>query len=241
MGHRIWFGVTIVVAATCFALSAWQFGRRADRVAANRAALLARDLPPLDLNAADPGGSVAGRRGVVRGILDHPHTVILRGHLLDGAPGTQVVTPLRLEGSEGAILVHRGFVPAGDATVPDVQIPAPEGVVEFSGTLMLLPRTEDGGQPVAHRGDTTWRRLDRDAMARRLPYRLSEYYLLAAPDSLHAGWPRRLVPPPLDEGPHLSYAIQWIGIGLAVLAFGLVFVLGVGRHTGGPAVPPPPP
>jgi cytochrome oxidase assembly protein ShyY1 len=38
--------------------------------------------------------------------------------------------------------------------------------------------------------------------------------VLEAPDTAHPAWPRRLAAPALDDGPHLSYALQWFGFAL---------------------------
>jgi surfeit locus 1 family protein len=68
------------------------------------------------------------------------------------------------------------------------------------------------------------RRLDRDSVAARVPYPLAAVVLVQQLDSGEAvavdrGTPVRVEPPPLDEGPHRAYAIQWF-------AFALVGVVG---------------
>jgi len=243
MARRIWFGVTIVVALLCLGLSGWQLSRRAERRAANAMALAGRTLPVLDLSGPSDGAPRAQRRIRARGVFDHESEIILRGHLLTGAPGVHVVTPLRLTGSDSAILVNRGFVPAADGATPDNPIPPEPGLVNIEGIGLAVPVTAEGGQPAGGAGKESWRRMDLAALRARLPYPILEVYLLALPDSSRQGWPRRVVPPPLDEGPHLSYALQWLGIAAAVFGFGLFFVLGIGRREGAghPTVPPAPP
>ena len=49
--------------------------------------------------------------------------------------------------------------------------------------------------------------------------------MLQTPDSSLPSFPRRLEPPEIDEGPHLSYAIQWflfaaLAAGFAILVVG---------------------
>jgi surfeit locus 1 family protein len=141
---------------------------------------------------------------------------------------------------DSAVLVNRGFVPAADGATPDRPVPEESGEVEITGIALEMPRTEDGGAPVTGSAGTSWRRLDLEAMRNAVPYPLLEIYVLAEPDSARRGWPRRVEPPPLSEGQHLSYALQWIGIAAAVLGFGLFVILGIGRR-GGATVPPPPP
>ena len=65
----------------------------------------------------------------------------------------------------------------------------------------------------------TWARLDRESLRSRLPYPLYPLYIRQVPDSTLASFPRRLEPPALDDGPHLSYAIQWFSFALIALIF----------------------
>lgn len=241
MGRSIWFGVSVVVAASCVGLGLWQLDRRAERLERNAEATAGRSLPPLDLNAA--GGTVpAQRRVVVRGEFDHSAQLILRGHLWMGAPGVHVVTPLRLAGSERALLVNRGFVTAADGVTPDSPVPLEPGAVVLEGIVVPVPVAGDGGQPAEHAGRVSWRRLDLPTLRDRLEYPLLDVYLLPETPNPAGPWPRRVEWPGLDEGPHLSYALQWFGIAAAVLAFGLFFVLGLGRSSGATEqVAPPPP
>lgn len=241
MARRSWFALTVVVAATCLALSAWQFGRRADRRAQNAEALQGRTLPLVELGSPADTQPRNQRRVRIRGEFDSGREFILRGHLLMGAPGVQVVTPLRLAGSDSAVLVNRGFVPAADGATPDAPVPGEPGEVVIEGIAIPVPDAEAGGQPAGPAGRESWRRLDLEAIRGRLPYPILDVYVLAAPDSGRSGWPRRVPPPSLDEGPHLSYALQWLGIAGAVLGFGMFFVLGVGRREGpDPGIPAPP-
>lgn len=237
---RLWFTVTVLVSAGCLGLAAWQFGRRAERRAENARAVAGRAQPVLDLLHTPPGTDRSQRRAVARGVFDHSGQIILRGHLLTGAPGVQVVTPLRLLGSDSAVLVNRGFVPAADGATPDFPVPEEPGEVVIAGIALDVPSTSEGGQPVSGTGGTSWRRLDLVAIRNRLPYPVMDVYLLAAPDTARRGWPRRVEPPALGEGKHLSYALQWIGIAVAVFGFGLFFILGVGRGTVALAPPAPP-
>lgn len=242
MGRSIWFAVTVVVAVGCVGLGFWQLDRRGQRLTHNAEAVAGRSLPTLDLNAPS-GEPRAQRRVVARGSFDHQAELILRGHLWNGAPGVHVITPFRLAGSDSAVLVNRGFIPASDAATPDQPVPEERGEIVIEGLAVPVPITEDGGRPAERAGQISWRRLDLPAVRQRLPYPILEVYLLPETPSAAGAWPRRVEPPPLDEGPHLSYAIQWFGIATAVLAFGFVFVLGYGRRRGsnGGLVPPPPP
>ncbi len=70
---------------------------------------------------------------------------------------------------------------------------------------------------------------------RALAPRSLPFELLLAGDSLGPGRLVPISPPELTNGPHLSYAIQWFGIALAALVFGVIFLW---RDRPG-SVPPP--
>jgi surfeit locus 1 family protein len=94
------------------------------------------------------------------------------------------------------------LIEAGEVKVEGIALPVPSG----------------GGRPLVHDGRSTWARLDLEALRQRLPYPILPIYLRQLPDSSLPSFPRRLAPLSLDEGPHLSYAVQWfLFAGLAVL------------------------
>ncbi|HET9132678.1 MAG TPA: SURF1 family protein [Gemmatimonadales bacterium] len=213
--------VVATLAITAVQLGRWQLRRLDARRASNAELLAARALPPLDLSATD-SAPVAGRRLVARGTFVLDGELFLRGRVHREAPGLHVVTPFRITDSDRMLWVLRGFVGSPDATTPPDSIPAPvAGVVTITGLAMAIPTTDDAGQPVARGADTTWRRLDRAVAAQRLPGAPPVYLQLEGDAGGPGGLPS-VVPPAIDEGPHLSYAIQWFGIALAIVAFGVI-------------------
>lgn len=169
---------------------------------------------------------------MVTGELDLGREFLLRNRLVRGVPAVQVVTALQIPGYDSALLVNRGYVPAADGVDPDSAVWAEPSPRTFRGVLLPMPDRGDG-KPLIHRGRETWFGLDLSAMRARLPYPVSSVYLVAEPlaeDGVaHTlggrTYPFRAEPPPLDEGPHLMYAVQWFGIAAAVVAFGFLFIL----------------
>ena len=229
MRRTVLFLITLLVAVTATGLGVWQLRRLGTRRAFNREAMAGRALPPLDLNRDWP--PVGQRRAIISGRFDEEHEFILRGRVVQGVPAVQVVTPLRLPDRDTAILVNRGYVPAPDATDPGNASWSEPGDLTIHGVLLPAPDRGDG-DPITYEGRVTWKAIDLSAMRGRLPFPVSAVYLVAEADSgsdTHTIrgkiYPIRADPPELTEGPHLSYAIQWFGIALASLAFGLFFVL----------------
>jgi cytochrome oxidase assembly protein ShyY1 len=145
------------------------------------------------------------------GVYDDAATVLIRNRTLDGAAGYHVVTPLVLDGGD-AVLVNRGFIPRGtSADAPDPPA-APSGRVTVVGRVR--PTQERGlfGPPNPAEGTLTEaQRIDVPRLAEQLPYPVLPAYLelLTTAPAPPEPQPSLLPLPALDEGPHLSYALQW--------------------------------
>lgn len=204
--------------ATFIALGAWQLGRLRERRAANAEALAQRALPPLSLNTGSHGA--VQRRVTATGRWDYAHEVVLRGQTRRDAPGVTIATPLLLNGSDAAVLVVRGFAPSADAMTVALDSLREGELGSVRGVALELESRPDSGIPLTRRGFTTWRTLDSAAVATRVPYPLLGVFVVAAGDSAGEGWPRRVEPPPISDGPHLSYALQWFGFALVTIIGG---------------------
>lgn len=233
-GRLALFGLLLALGAVAARLGVWQLDRLSQRRETNEVELAARALPVLDLATAGLDDSaVAGRRITARGEFLPRGELLLRNRVHRKAPGVHVVTPFRIGGSDRTLWVLRGFAHAADGVSPTV-IPDPiPGEVTVRGVMAAFPVTDNGGRPAVTNGDTTWQRLDSAVAMSRLPGGLPGYLYLEGDD----GGPGQLpavAPPGLDEGPHLSYAIQWFGIATAIVAFGIIVL----RRGGRSSVPP---
>jgi surfeit locus 1 family protein len=221
-------GLLLLVAAGFARLGVWQLGRLEQRRAANRATLAARAAPPAGLDPRAEGlDRLVEHRVIARGRYDHRHEIVIRGDVLQGVPGVRLVTPLLLAPGGPAVLVDRGFLPAPDAITVDPSGAGEPGEQEVHG--IALPVPTGAGQPTEHAGRITWRRLDLSALRRRMPYEVLPILVKQSPDSALPRFPRRLEPPPVDEGPHLAYAVQWFLFAGLAAAFAVLVVGRSGR------------
>lgn len=142
---RFWLVTTAAVAgiAVALALGAWQMGRAAQKIALQAAIEERMALPAIDggaLLAAPRPTDLIHRPVVLRGHWIARHTVFLDNRQMRGQPGFYVVTPLRLEGADVAVLVERGWVARNfvqrDALPP---IDTPPGLVEVRGRMAPPP------------------------------------------------------------------------------------------------------
>lgn len=221
--RRLMIALLLLAAAGFARLGVWQLGRLRERRAANVAIAAARSAPAVMLAPSSAGvDSLAERRVVGRGRYDPGQEIIVRGEALQGVPGVRVVTPLLLGVGGPAVLVDRGFLPAPDAVTIDARGTEEPGEVTVRG--IALPVPPGRGEPIEHGGRTTWRRLDLPALRERLPYEVLPIYIKQSPDSSLPSFPRRLEPPPIGDGPHLSYAVQWFLFAGLAAAFAFLVV-----------------
>lgn len=215
--RMLFLALIAVTAAVCIRLGLWQLERLRERRAENGVALAARALPESVLGAA-ASASLAHRRVRATGSYDRAGEIVIRGQAHREQPGVFVVTPLRLQGDSVAVLVVRGFVRSPDAVSVDLASLDEPGTVTVRGiALPLTERADDGGLLEREGGSATWKGLDRSAIEARLRYPVADVYIVQSPDSALPDAPRRIEPPALDDGPHLSYAIQWFAFAVIAL------------------------
>jgi surfeit locus 1 family protein len=232
--RRVLVVLLLLAGAVCVRLGLWQVSRLRERRAANQAAAAALSAPLVRLpGAAIAGDHLAGRRVEAVGRYDAANELVVRGQALQGVPGVHLVTPLRLPGSDTALLVNRGFVPAPDAVTAETGGLKEEGELRVSGIALPIPSGE--GRPIDRRDQVSWARLDREALAEQLPYPIYPVYLRQSPDPALPSLPRRLPAPALDDGPHLNYAVQWFLFAAMAAVFGIIVVARGGRMTRAPS------
>ena len=206
----------LAVAATCTRLGIWQLDRLDQRRALNTQVERGLAAEPTSLDMLGGQADDAYRRVRVTGTYDPEHEVLWYGRALDGRPGHHVLTPL-VYGTEqatggAAVLVDRGWVPAELDTTPVAPAAPPSGTVTVTG--FLLP-AEGGDDLVIDRDASgrvlTVRHADPAALDGEVPYELWSLALQLQVQSPAQAFdlPAVVPPPPLDEGPHLSYAVQW--------------------------------
>jgi surfeit locus 1 family protein len=148
-------------------------------------------------------------------------SVLLRGQAADdGTEGVHLLTPMRISGAETAVIVDRGWLPAEQAR------PEARGafVVDREVTLEGLalpeqarPNTLLAGMDLPMPGEIridAWLRVDVGKMQAQMGAPLLPVYIELLPSADGPHLPQPADPRLLDEGPHLSYAIQWFAFSL---------------------------
>jgi surfeit locus 1 family protein len=212
----VFAALALALAVLFVRLGVWQLHRLQERRARNAvvAARLAAPGVPIE-QLLDSGETY--RRAIVRGAPDYDHEIIVTGRSHDGSPGVDIVTPVRLPGG-GAVLVNRGWVYAPDAATADVARWR-EATDSFAGYVDTL-RTSTVASDTA-RGRKVRTLSERNVRA-LVPYAVSSRYVIVTEGGTDST-PARFASPVLDDGPHLSYAIQWFAFAtIAVVGAGIV-------------------
>ncbi|MEI7505347.1 MAG: SURF1 family protein [Actinomycetes bacterium] len=203
------FGVVLMVN-----LSLWQFHRLDARKTFNSEVKERSSLSIVDVSTLDTSDplSVEWRPAGVTGTYLADEQVLILNRSQGGIAGMNVLTPLLLADGR-AIMINRGFI-ALSATPPS----APTGPVEVVGTLRASEERTTGQATEASGELTEFFRLDINRLQQQIDPELIPVALVAErsrPADSSVLTP--VDPPELSEGPHLSYAIQWLIFSTAVI------------------------
>jgi surfeit locus 1 family protein len=236
-----WWAVALALLAAFgfMQLGRWQW-HRADQKRALAAAFatgLATEATPL----GDRPTTVLPRYGAVtvEGRYDAAHQFLLDNLIVDGQPGYEVLTPLQLADGRW-LLVNRGWVALpghSRARLPAVTLPADAAPRRISGRLDELPvnalasgraAPSAANEAGAGAGSADWPKRTSfptsAELAAALGHPVEPRQLLLSANEVD-GYLRDWKPASAGFGPerHVSYAVQWWGLGLLAL-FLLVFM-----------------
>lgn len=220
---RRWLGylaLVVVFAVACVFLSMWQLARREEARAEITRVEENWDATPVEVSALLPSldsfdANDKYRPVTITGVYASDEQLLVRGRPLNSQAGFQVLVPLRL--ADGTVFfVDRGWVPAAsDRDAPEFVPAAPAGdvtvVVRLKASEPVIPgRSAPDGQVAT---------ITLPAIADELGVTAytAAYGLLVAEDPAPPSRPIAAARPQPDEGPHLSYAFQWLVFG--VMAF----------------------
>ena len=206
--------ITIVFSVTCISLGFWQLRRLAWRRALNAEVVARLNQPPVSIDSLprDSAG-MHYRQVIVRGTYDYAHQIVLADRTRNGSPGVDIVTPVRMAGNDTALLVTRGWIYAPDGVTADLTKWREADSVNAIGYVRPLSVPYAGSPTLAeHPGAYRW--IDLHALRASIPYPVYPLSVILEGDTASTAaaarsTPPRIPPPPLDEGPHMSYAIQW--------------------------------
>lgn len=227
-------GLLVAVLVPLFvSLGQWQWHKAAVKEA-RQALLDARAAEaPVQL-AATPvdAETMRFRRVVVRGTFETSKQILIDNRIHHEQAGYHVVTPLRIEGSEGSegnelrVLVNRGWVAAGPSRAVLPEIATPQGPVELLATA-VVPGTRFftlGAAPAGNEWQVVWQNLDLARYRTQVDFPLQPIVLELDPAS-PAGFAREWPRPDERIERHIGYAWQWFGFAAATVLIWLFYLI----------------
>lgn len=205
------FAVTCLLSALCVGLGNWQWERRAERVAKNNVVTQNYDRPPIPLTTAltipDMWSPQTQWTPVtLTGSYIPDTTVLIRSRPMNKTPGFFVTDQFADNTSGLTVVVNRGWVPTGNGPdgLPDRTYPPATGPNQLTGYLRSADAWIDTPTPQGQSLKITPANIapGEDTLT-------PGYVVLGQENTSRQPTPLLLPRPITDEGPHLSYSMQW--------------------------------
>lgn len=216
-----WLALVIVFSVACALLSNWQFSRREEALAAMAQVAKNYDATPVDIDQVAKLNSFdqinQWRPVKLEGHYLVGNAVLVRNRPLDGQPGFLELVPFQL--TDGRLIaIERGWIASDDTYLAPKHYSLPSDknqvvIARLRPAEPTLDRSAPAGQiatiniPALVRAEGV-----KDRIFSKLYGRVTSE---SVPVSVN---PKPLAKPELDEGNHLSYALQWIMFALMAIA-----------------------
>ena len=218
------FFKTIVALAfifLCLIAADWQYTRGVDRQARNNVIEERIARAPIDLTARDEVlGNNEWQSMTTTGRFDSTQQILLRNRYWEGKYGYEVLTLFTSTSGE-KFWVDRGWVQAGaTATTAPVVTAVPDTEVSITGRFRLdssLPQGSFFALPASGEGLVS----ELNAQAKLDTEKFYIDLLSGSEASLTPAAPAQL--PPLSDGPHKAYALQWLFFG-GLIIYGRILI-----------------
>lgn len=215
--------LVLLVVPSFVLLSRWQLSRLDERRHANAVVESnAQQAPVVVDSVMSPGAPTSSigdaqtwRQVTATGRYDAARQVLVRKRPFEGANGFWVATPL-VTSSGSVLVVNRGWIAAsaGAGAVQDVPAP-PSGTVTVVGRVRPSEQAPPSQPTDLPAGQVT----DLDvALVGGGTDVYPGYVDLLSSDPAQAAGLTALPLPDLSEGPHLSYAVQWVFFAVVAVA-----------------------
>ena len=211
----------LLTMALLVSLGNWQL-RRAEQkrqlLAQKQAALL---LQPVNLNQLPRPEleKLENRKVIVHGQWDADHQFLIDNQMHQGKVGYYVMTPLKIAGTNSAVLVNRGWVAMNRdrKILPDIGLAA--GDVQISGRINHFPRVAyqlQGADIPTDGWPAVVQVVNPAVISKKLGYPVLNFQLEMDP-SLGDGFIREWkISQKMPPEKHVAYAMQWFGLALTL-------------------------
>jgi surfeit locus 1 family protein len=213
--------VALALVFLCLVAADWQYTRGVDRQARNNVIEERIARSPIELSSRDTVLDNNEWQSITTtGRFDSTQQILLRNRYWEGKYGYEVLT-LFTNTSGEKFWVDRGWVKAGaTATTPPEVTAVPAGDVSITGRFRLdssLPRGSFFALPATGEGLVS----ELNAQSQLDTEKFYIDLLSGSEASLTPAAPAQL--PPLSDGPHKAYALQWLFFG-GLIVYGRILI-----------------
>jgi surfeit locus 1 family protein len=231
--RHLWMHLGILIILILFVnLGKWQLSRLEQKRVYNHQISAALEQPPIPLEGHSvTAAALDFRRVQVKGTFMNTATMVIRNQQLDTNSGFSVITPLKLQGSDIAVLINRGWIPRRnmDPTAENLQSYAitDEVIIEGIAHVSQIAANRFAAAAPPWQPDQPfrvgWFRINIEQMQPQIPYPLLPVFIDQTTPPLNQ-YPQPMSSVDLDEGSHFSYAMQWFSFAL-ILAVTYTFFM----------------
>jgi cytochrome oxidase assembly protein ShyY1 len=206
-----WFLVACTFALACVGLASWQIERRSEAVSKIERVASNYDLEKVSFEEVSSlsGDSVVAyewRKVELSGSYVADDTLLVRNRAIAGQPGFVQLVPFFLETGE-TVLVERGWIAADSDLNPSNTFLPSESVKSLVARVRLGETIPNRESPT---GQLTSINLPEIEKIFSFVVEKDFYLRMVSESPSESSYPQPLSRPVLDEGNHLSYAVQWI-------------------------------
>lgn len=214
------FALCVVFSLVCVYLAGWQMSRK--EALDYRNSLIVQNYHASPYQFADRqrifetfSSDTQWHPVAMRGEYLADKTLLVRNRPYEGQNGFEVLVPFRAEGGR-VLVVNRGWMPAASANAaePNEAVPEPP-----RGTVSVVVRVHSGESPTgkdAPEGQIASINLFEVAKRTCLEVDAGAYGLLDSESPAAALRPEQKAQPELDNGPNLSYSMQWYAFAVLI-------------------------
>lgn len=225
-----WLIAAVIFAAACVVLANWQLERREQAVSKiermvqnyDKTAIGFQEIRGLSL---DQVTRFEWSPVKVSGTYLVTEELLVRNRPIAGQPGFLQIVPFLLTTGE-VVLIERGWIPAGSDLSPKTVMTPSAEQKSLIGRVRLGEQTPNRDSPEGFATSLHLSSLN-DLVASDLEQQI--YLRLVSENPGEPATPQPLGKPLLDEGNHLSYAVQWILFALMGF-FALFWAIGQERE-----------
>ncbi len=213
-----WLALCVAFALACVFLGHWQLDRREQAMEEINRVVANYDEPAIEYSAARelfaaPTEDDEWRVVQMTGQYRPDDTLLVRNRAHQGSIGYEVLVPFEEAGTGDILIVDRGWLPTAsdDGSRPAHLPDPPAGEVELDVRVKPSEAAIDRDAPQGQVAS-----IDLPEIQDDLGYPIMDgaYALMGEESPAPGTQPSQLSRPALDEGPHLSYSLQWYAFGL---------------------------